>query len=91
VFEAKSLNRRGFDIGWHKLAFPAQRFASQALTEGLKVNPVYFLRTEDEGEPVILLYVFTNLKFHNHGIILNQTDHWDPIRIFRINLNSLLQ
>lgn len=90
VFEAKSLNRRGLDIGWHKLAFPAQRFASQARNDGLKVNPVYFLRTVDDGEQVIFLYVFDELQFHNNGIILNQSNHWKPVCILRITLSTLL-
>jgi hypothetical protein len=91
VFEAKSLTRRGFDIGWHKLAFPSQRFLSQVRQNELIVNPVYFLRTEDASEPVILVYVFDDLQFHENGIILNQSDHWDPVTILRINLQSLIQ
>lgn len=90
VFEAKSINRGGLDIGWHKMAYPSHRFISQAINDGLKINPVYFLRTVDTGENVIVLFVFDDMKFHNKGIILNQKDHWHPICVFRVNLNRLL-
>ena len=91
VIEAKSLNRQGFDIGWHKLSFPSQRFLEQAKKDGLKVNPVYFLRTVDKGKQIILLYVFDELKFHKDGIILNEPDHWNPVKIFQINLAEILR
>jgi len=91
VIEAKSLKKQGFDIGWHKLSFPSQRFTEQAKNDGLKVNPVYFLRTEDNGEQIILLYIFNELKFHNDGIILNEPEHWKPKKILSINLAKILQ
>ena len=90
VFEAKSMNRSGLDVGWHKMAYPSHRFISQAVEDGLKVQPVYLLRTIEAGENVLLLFIFDNLQFHNNGIILNEKDHWHPICIFRISLNHLL-
>jgi len=45
VVEAKSITNYGLDIGWHKMAFPSRRFVNQVVENGLKVNPVYFLRT----------------------------------------------
>lgn len=50
VFEAKSISRGGLDVGWHKLAYPAHRFYNQTISDGLRISPVYFLRTTQRCE-----------------------------------------
>ena len=89
VIEGKSYTRGGLDIGWHKLAFPSHRFFDQVKADGLIVNPVYFLRTIIDDVNVILIFLFREMRFHNEGIVLNDTSQWEPIRVFKINLDEL--
>ncbi|HEX9830392.1 MAG TPA: hypothetical protein VGA94_01795 [Thermodesulfobacteriota bacterium] len=69
----------GLDIGWHKLAYPAQRFRY----ENLNVIPVYYLRVKD----VIFLFVFNKMKFEEGGIVLNDYTQFVPSMTFRIDLD----
>lgn len=86
VFEAKSVTSGGLDIGWHKLAFPAQRFSD--MSDGLKINPVYFLRRRDSGGNRILVYLFPELRKAD-GVILNDETNWTPLGVWSIDINEL--
>lgn len=88
VFEAKSLTRGGLDIGWHKLAYPSQRFISSS-REGLRINPVYFLRKRDSEGNRILIYVFPEISFREGGVVLNDKEHWKPLRVWSVDLDAL--
>lgn len=81
VFEAKSLTNGGLDVGWHKLAYPLNRFR--------KINvpkfPCYFLKKDK----VVWLFVFPEYKFYNEGIILNDKSAIMPKHVFRIDLSGL--
>lgn len=89
VVEAKSHSRNGLDIGWHKMAFPSRRFVKQVLEDGLKVNPVYFLRTRIEGKHVILLFIFTEMEFKDEGIVLNNEHRWNLLKVFKVNIDQI--
>jgi len=89
VVEAKSLTRRGLDVGWHKMAFPSRRFADQVRDDGLKVNPVYFLRTRVVGQNMLFLFVFTEMEFYEGAIILNDEKRWDLLKVFSVNIDQL--
>lgn len=89
VVEAKSITGNGRDIGWHKMAFPSRRFVEQATESGLKVNPVYFLRTRVDGRHVILVYVFTEMVFVDEGIVLNDADRWRLLKFFKVDIASI--
>lgn len=88
VFEAKSLSSGGLDIGWHKLAFPAQRFSGMG--DGLKINPVYFLRKRDSGGNRILVYLFPELRFVRGGVVLNDESNWMPLGVWSIGVDDLV-
>lgn len=88
VFEAKSLTRGGLDIGWHKLVFPSQRFASIG-GEHLKINPVYFLRKRDSEGNRIMIYLFPEISFKEGGVVLNDEACWKPLRVWSVDLDSL--
>jgi len=89
VIEAKSLTRQGRDIGWHKMAFPTQRFINEVHEEDLKINPVYFLRTRVGRSNVLMLYVFDEMEFHKGGIILNDENRWKLLKVFSVNIDQL--
>ena len=89
VLEAKSVSRGGLDVGWHKLAYPAHRFYNQTINHELKVNPVYFLRTIYEGVNTILIFLFRNIEFMDGGVILNDRDAWEPLKVFRVDIDAL--
>ena len=89
VIEAKSMTRRGRDIGWHKMAFPTTRFIDLARDEGLKINPVYFLRTRIGKSNILFLYVFEEMEFHKGGIILNDERRWKLLKVFSVNIDQL--
>ena len=88
VFEAKSLTRGGLDIGWHKLVYPSQRFASIS-EKGLKINPVYFLRKRDPDGNRILIYLFPEIGFREGGVVLNDEVFWKPLRVWSVKLDKL--
>lgn len=89
IFEAKSISRGGLDIGWHKLAYPAHRFYPQKINDGLKINPVYFLRTIQDGVNVILILLFREIEFQDGGVVLNDRSDWEIQKIFRVNIDAL--
>ena len=89
VFEAKSISRGGLDVGWHKLAYPAHRFYTQKINNGLKVNPVYFLRTIYEGVNTVLIFLFREIEFQDGGVILNDRGAWEPLKVFRVDIDAL--
>ena len=89
VVEAKSLTRNGLDVGWHKMAYPSRRFVDQVRDYGLKINPVYFLRTRVVDEDVLFLFVFTEMEFKDGGIILNDERRWDLLKVFSVNIDQL--
>ena len=89
VVEAKSITNYGLDIGWHKMAFPSRRFVNQVVENGLKVNPVYFLRTRIEGKHMILVFVFTEMKFKDMGIVLNDEERWELLKVLRVDIDDI--
>lgn len=89
VIEAKSHTLNGLDIGWHKMAFPSRRFLKQVVEDGLKVNPVYFLRTRIEGKHAILLFIFTEMEFKDEGIVLNDERRWNLLKVFKVNIDQI--
>ncbi len=89
VVEAKSITRNGLDIGWHKMAFPSRRFVDQVVENGLKVNPVYFLRTRIEGKHTILVFVFTEMRFKDRGIVLNDKARWELRKVLRVDIDDI--
>jgi len=90
VVEAKSINRNGRDIGWHKMAFPSRRFIKQAVEDGFKINPVYFLRTRSRGRNLILIYVFNEMQFMDDGgVVLNDDAQWRLLGFFKVDVDSI--
>ena len=89
MFEAKSVTRGGLDVGWHKLAYPAHRFYNQTINHELKVNPVYFLRTIYEDVNTVLIFLFRDIEFMDGGVILNDRDALEPLKVFRVDIDSL--
>jgi len=83
LFEAKSVElNNGLDVGWHKLAYPASRFRK---FEKHSIIPIYLLKWKNTTH----LFVFPIFKFHeNDGIIINDLEHLQPERIFRIDFPS---
>jgi hypothetical protein len=83
LFEAKKASdeviSKYLDIGWHKFAFAAVRFLKYS---GLKIFPVYFLR----GDTKLFLFVFPQFKFHENGVILNDTKQMTPNFSFLVHL-----
>jgi len=80
LIEAKSMTpNKGLDIGWHKIAYTAFRFHE---FKKYKIIPIYLLK----WERVIHLFVFPEFKFHQNGIVLNDTDLQKPERVFRVEL-----
>ena len=90
VIEAKSLKRGGLDIGWHKLAFPAQRYAILSRENGFNISPVYLFRRQTRRADVGYMFIFSPIKFYEKdGIILNQQADWTVERFFSINFGLL--
>ena len=64
IIEAKSLNYSGgLDIGWHKLAFPTQRFAVLSKCMGFDISPVYLLRRKTRKTDTGCLFIFSPIKY----------------------------
>jgi hypothetical protein len=89
IFEAKSSRRGGFDVGWHKLAYPAQRFAKLSEESGFKLTPVYFLRKNGGGVNMIYLFVFPPVKFKEGGVVLNDKAAMTPEKTFKVDVSKL--
>ena len=86
VIEAKSLTRGGLDIAWHKLTFPAQRFAILSRENGFDISPVYLLRRQTRRTDIGYVFIFSPIKFHaKDGIILNRQTDWTIEHLFSIN------
>jgi hypothetical protein len=85
VFEAKQFitGNGGLDIGWHKLAFSCHRFYDY---KDLNIIPVYYLRQKN----IVYLFIFPKMEFYNNGILLNDTTKFTPVKIFRVNISSLI-
>jgi hypothetical protein len=83
LFEAKKAGSEGIkrylDIGWHKFAYAATRFINYT---GLQIYPVYFLRNPTQ----VFLFVFPQFKFHENGVILNDSAQMTPVNTFVVNL-----
>ena len=83
LFEAKKAGGEGIkrylDVGWHKFAYAATRFINYA---ELKIYPVYFLRNPAQ----VILFVFPQFKFHEKGVILNDSAQMTPVHVFAVNL-----
>ena len=83
LFEAKSVKRnKGLDIGWHKMAYPANRFRKY----NRKIIPIYLLKWKKTYH----MFVFPVFDFHKDGIIINDQEKLKPDRIFRVNFGSSL-
>ena len=83
LFEAKSVKRnKGLDIGWHKMAYPANRFRKY----NRKIIPIYLLK----WEKIYHMFVFPVFDFHKDGIIINDQEKLKPDRIFRVNFGRSL-
>ena len=83
LFEAKSVKRnKGLDIGWHKMAYPANRFRKY----NRKIIPIYLLK----WKKIYHMFVFPVFDFHKDGIIINDQEKLKPDRIFRVNFESSL-
>ena len=84
LFEAKTKNQNeGLDVGWHKMAYPANRFRKYT---NHKIIPIYLLKW---GE-ITHMFVFPVFDFHEDGIIINDQEKLKPDRIFRVNFGSSL-
>ena len=68
---------------------PAQRFSKLTEENGLKVSPVYFLRTRDGGTNVIYLFVFPPVKFMEGGVVLNEMEAMTPEKVLMVNISEL--
>lgn len=81
-FEGKNFpnGRGGLDIGWHKIAFPASRFKKYS---NKRLIPAYLLKLGT----VVYFFIFSDFKFYNGGIILNDENQFTPKYIFKIDLN----
>ena len=89
LFEAKSRQRGGLDIGWHKLAFPTQHFKNIAQEHSIEIIPVYLLRKYSKIQDHVYFFIFSPVK-HHKGLILNDQRSMEPKRVYSLDLNSLL-
>ena len=81
VIEGKSLNSKGLDIGWHKLAYPLSRFEKY----NKDIYPCYFLKKQN----IIWFFIFPKYSFFKKGIVLNDKLAFTPIETYRIDLKLL--
>lgn|GEM_PF-479149 len=83
LFEAKQTNSPSgyLDLGWHKLAFPANRFRAYPQ---LNIFPAYLVRRLKE----VFIFVFPKFLFHETGIILNDSRLMMPRKTYRIDLSN---
>jgi len=89
LIEAKSRQRGGLDIGWHKLAFPTQHFKNIAQEHGIEIIPIYLLRKYSKIQDYVYFFVFSPVEFHN-GLILNDQRLMEPERVYSVDLNALM-
>ena len=90
LVEAKSRQRGGLDVGWHKLAFPTQHFKMMAQEHGVDVIPVYLLRKYSRVQDHVYFFVFSPIAYHNR-LILNDRDVMEPERVFSVDLNAFME
>jgi hypothetical protein len=81
VFESKNLGVGGLDIGWHKIAYPINRFRKF----NADIYPCYFLK----NKCIVWLFVFPKFEFYNQGMVLNNKLATIPQHVFKVNLNGL--
>jgi hypothetical protein len=93
AIEAKSLsNYGGLDIGWHKLAFPTQRFATLSRDMGFDISPVYFLRRKTRKVDIGYVFIFAPIRFHEgNGVVLNRGSDWRVEHFFSMNFKSIME
>jgi len=93
VIEAKSLKSNGgLDVGWHKLAFPTQRFAALSQEMGFEVSPAYLLRRKTKKTDIGFLFIFAPIRFHEgNGVVLNRGSDWTVEHVFSMNFKSLME
>ena len=50
---------------------------------------MYFLRTIHDGVNVLLIFLFREIEFQEAGVILNDRGAWEPLKVFRVNIDAL--
>ncbi len=87
LIEAKNYqnSRAGLDIGWHKIAYPINRF--KQYQDQYKLIPCYLLKNVN----IVHLFVFPRISLYNEGVILNKAEDFQPIKILKINLSKYYQ
>ena len=82
-FEGKimSNDKDGFDLGWHKIVYPANRFKDYT---DKRLIPAYFLKLKS----FVYFIVFPDFDFYNGGTILNKRKQFIPTHVFKIDLNK---
>ncbi len=79
LIEAKDLkDKKGLDVGWHKMAYPAFRFFKL----NMRIIPVYLLKLDS----IVYLFIFPDFKFYKRGIILNDIERFKPVKKYKIKL-----
>jgi len=85
MIEAKSTSiGKGLDIGWHKIVYPASRFRKYVENSKYRIIPVYLLRWEN----VFHIFVFSELNFHESGIIINDPKYMKPKHCYKTEIFS---
>jgi len=90
VIEAKSQKQNGFDIGWHKLAFPAQYYSEIAQKYEVDIVPVYLLRHFSNVDNKVFLFVFPPYEPYNEGLLLNDQKAMTPDSIIKVDLTDII-
>jgi len=86
LIEAKNGKKKntGLDLGWHKIAYPANRFRE---IRNYEITPVYLLR----WDKIYHIFIFPVLNFHNNdGIIINDTEQLKPKHVFSVSAETSL-
>jgi hypothetical protein len=89
LIEAKSRQRGGMDIGWHKLVFPTQHFKDITQEYGIQIIPVYLLRKYSRVQDHVYFFVFSPIGYHD-GLILNDQSLMEPESVYSVDLNALM-
>lgn len=90
IIEAKSQNQNGFDIGWHKIAFPSQYYLDIALKHGIEIIPVYLLRHFSDVENIVYLFVFPPYEQYKGGLLLNDQKAMIPDSVLKVDLTEII-
>ncbi len=86
LIEAKKAQKKdeGLNLGWHKIAYPANRFME---FKKYKITPVYILRFDK----IYHIFIFPVLEFHNNdGIIINDAEQLKPKHVFSVSTETSL-